>query len=94
MQQSLASLNDAVLRRETSSQHSPGEDDTSAQRPVFQSRDSTSRSSPSTIPIAPIQAVRNMNSWITGQRPDGKLDIPTSSIATSEAAFDEHYLRV
>jgi hypothetical protein len=97
MKQSLASLTDAVLRNNTagaSAHHSLGEDGSPTEQPMCRSNDSQIGSSSSTIPIAPIQAVRNMNSWITGQRPDGKQDRPIPPTATIEAAVDEKYIRV
>jgi hypothetical protein len=99
MQQSLASLADAVLRHKAdcpTTHHSLGEDEIPVQRPVCSDRDPQSEPNTSTISIAPIQAVRSMNSWITGQRPDGKQDLPTSSTTTHGAAveLDDNYVRV
>jgi hypothetical protein len=35
-----------------------------------------------------------MNSWITGQRPDGRQDLPVSSTTNPATAIDEKYLEV
>jgi len=97
MQQSLASLTDAVLRNKAagaSAHRSPGGDEYLTQQPVSCGRDLQSGPGPGNIPIAPIQAVRNMNSWITGQRPDGKQDLPNPSTTSPGAAVDEKYIRV
>jgi hypothetical protein len=92
MRQSLASLTDAVLRNDATANPSVRNDETLTQQPICLSRDPQSELSPATIPIAPIQAVRNMNSWITGQRPNGKRDLEVSSTTTSGAAVDEKYI--
>jgi hypothetical protein len=97
MQQSLASLTDAVLRHKTNcstTHHSIEEVRTPIQQSIHRDRESQPGLESSSIPIAPIQAVRNMNSWITGQRPDGKQEQPNSSTTTSEAAVDEKYISV
>ena len=97
MQQSLASLTDAVLRHKTNcstAHRSLDEDRTPIQQSIHRDRESQPALESSSIPIAPIQAVRNMNSWITGQRPDGKQEQPDSSTTTSGAAVDEKYISV
>lgn len=95
MQHSLASLTDAVLRGQAGGAAPQRSfEDQDARQQVFRSGDAPSRSSASSIPIAPIQAVRNMNSWITGQRPDGRQDLPMSSTTTPGAAVDEKYIEV
>jgi len=43
------------------------------QQPSHQ-HESVPSSDPCIVPVAPIQVVRNMHSWITGQRPDGKSE--------------------
>jgi hypothetical protein len=74
--------------------HCLGEDDARAQQFAYDGREFHSRLRSSTVSIAPIQAVRNMNSWITGQRPDGKHDLPTLPAENFEVVFDEEYIRV
>lgn len=91
MKQSLAALTDVVLRDKAGANvhQSCEEDETQTQQALSNDRDAQSATSSSTIPIAPIQAVRNMNSWITGQRPDGKQDPPVSSTSNLEVPVDE-----
>jgi hypothetical protein len=51
---------------------------------------------PSTVPVAPIQVVRNMHSWITGQPPDGKTETAShgnSSMVSLEASAEGPYIR-
>jgi hypothetical protein len=93
MRQSLASLTDAVLRNNAGNRP-PREDNTLTQDSSCRGRDPQLGSSASSISIAPIQAVRNMNSWITGQRPDGRQDLPVSSTTNPATAIDEKYLEV
>jgi hypothetical protein len=92
MQQSLTSLTDAVLRN--NGNHPPRGDETPIQQPVCRGREPQLERTSATIPIAPIQAVRNMNSWITGQRPDGKQDLEVSSTTNSGAVVDGKYIDV
>lgn len=52
-------------------------------------------SDPNTVPVAPIQVVRNMHSWITGQRPDGKSETPSHgnpSMVSLEAPSEGAYI--
>jgi hypothetical protein len=92
MRQSLASLTGVVLRNGATANPSLGKDGTLTQQPICRGHDPQSEPSSATIPIAPIQAVRRMNSWITGQRPDGKQDLQASSTTKSGAAVDEKYI--
>jgi hypothetical protein len=57
--------------------------------------ESLSMSDPSTVPVAPIQVVRNMHSWITGQRPDGKSETTSRghpSMVSLEASSEGTYI--
>ena len=50
----------------------------------------------SPVPVAPIQVVRNMHSWITGQRPDGKSETTSHgnpSMLSLEASSEGAYIR-
>jgi hypothetical protein len=61
-----------------------------------QRHESLSMSDPSTVPVAPIQVVRNMHSWITGQPPDGKSETISHgnpSIVSLEASSEGAYIR-
>ena len=58
--------------------------------------ESLSMSDPNTVPVAPIQVVRNMHSWITGQRPDGKSETTphgNPSMLSLEASSEGAYIR-
>lgn len=58
--------------------------------------ESPSLSDPTTVPVAPIQVVRNMHSWITGQRPDGKSETTSDgnpSMVSLEASSEGAYIR-
>lgn len=99
MQRSLVSLTNAVSQGQGSSsapRQSSETDFVSIPQQPKHSQGSLSMSDPNTIPVAPIQVVRNMNYWITGQRPDGK-DEQTSrgdaSTVTLEASLEEKYIR-
>jgi hypothetical protein len=58
--------------------------------------ESVAMSDPSTVPVAPIQVVRNMHSWITGQPPDGKIETTSHgnpSMVSLEASTEGPYIR-
>ncbi len=95
VQRTLTSLTNAVAN--SVPRQSLEEDSVLVQREQQNHRhESLSISDPSTVPVAPIQVVRNMHSWITGQPPDGKTETTTHgnpSIVSLEASSEGAYIR-
>ena len=96
VQRTLTSLTNAVAS--TVPRQSLEGDETPIQRESHRNRqESLSMSDPSTVPMAPIQVVRNMHSWITGQRPDGKSETTSHgnpSMDSVEASSEGGYIRL
>lgn len=95
VQRTLTSLTNAVAS--TVPRHSLEDGHAPIQREQQRHRhESVSMSDPSTVPVAPIQVVRNMYSWITGHRPDGKSETTSHgdpSMVSLGASSEGAYIR-
>jgi hypothetical protein len=96
VQRTLVSLTDAVA----STVARPPQEDSDAPPARHQQQrlehESLTAPDPSTVPEAPIQVVRNMHSWITGQRPDGKSETAVrrdDAAVSLEASSEGNYVR-
>jgi len=95
VQRTLASLTNAVANA-VPRQSVEGDRDLTQREQQGHRHGSFSVSDPTTVPVAPIQVVRNMHSWITGQRPDGKSETTphgNPSMVSLEASSEGAYIR-
>lgn len=94
VQRTLVSLTNAVSS--IAPQQSLGDNNAALRQQQSHRHKSPPASDPSDIPAAPIQVVRNMHYWITGQRPDGKSETTASggpSAVSIEASSEGTYIR-
>jgi hypothetical protein len=95
VQRTLASLTNAVANAVPRQSLEDDRDPTQREQQGHR-HGSLSVSDPTTVPVAPIQVVRNMHSWITGQRPDGKSETTphgNPSMVSLEASSEGAYIR-